>query len=170
VVKAIDIDFDALFKISNDVIPKKPKVLSQIMVDNDGNRFTDLTIPQVDKEHDSMTPIDNEVSILGLGRSTLESDMAMARDSINIMLKRLEKYKSQNSHLKAKKNQLVEYVQHLMNPIASTFPIHDAVAAPDEENLNLSKEINTLGHVTKPWLLEILILGQGMIKTMIKLH
>ncbi|KAH9326634.1 hypothetical protein KI387_006812, partial [Taxus chinensis] len=106
VVKEIDIDFDALFKLSNDVIPKKPKVLSLIMVDNDVNRFADLTIPQVDKERDAMTPADYEVSRIGLGRSTLESDMAMARDSIDIVLKRLEKYKSQNSQLKAKKNQL----------------------------------------------------------------
>ncbi|KAH9328536.1 hypothetical protein KI387_000644 [Taxus chinensis] len=97
VVKAIDIDFDALFKLSNDVIPKKPK-------------------------------------------------------------------------LKAEKNQLVEYVQHLINPISSTFPIPDAVAAPDEETLNLSKEINTLGHVTKTWLSEILVLGQETIKTTVKLH
>ncbi|KAH9313378.1 hypothetical protein KI387_028413, partial [Taxus chinensis] len=106
VVKAIDIDFDALFKLSNDIIPKKPKVLSRIMVDSDGNKFADLAIPQVDKEHDVMTSVDYEVSRLGLGRSTLESDMVMARDSIDIMLKRLEKYKSQNSQLKAEKNQL----------------------------------------------------------------
>ncbi|KAH9295033.1 hypothetical protein KI387_038621, partial [Taxus chinensis] len=107
VVKPIDIDFDALFKLSNDAIPKKPKVLSRIMVDNDGNKFADLAIPRVDKERNAMTPADYEVSRLGLGRSTLESDMAMARDSIDIVLKRLEKYKSQNSRLKAEKSQLV---------------------------------------------------------------
>ncbi|KAH9327699.1 hypothetical protein KI387_007877 [Taxus chinensis] len=45
VIKEIDIDFDALFKLSNDVIPKNPKVLSRIMVDDDGNKFADLAIP-----------------------------------------------------------------------------------------------------------------------------
>ncbi|KAH9331795.1 hypothetical protein KI387_003903, partial [Taxus chinensis] len=108
--------------------------------------FVDLAIPQVDKERDAMTSADYEVSRLGLGKSTLESDMVMAQDSMDIVLKRLEKYKSQNSQLKAKKNQLVDYVQHLINPISSTFPVPDAVAAPDEETLNFSKEINTLGH------------------------
>ncbi|KAH9308288.1 hypothetical protein KI387_036199, partial [Taxus chinensis] len=67
--------------------------------------FTDLAIPQVDKERDAMTPVDYEVSRLGLGRSTLESEMAMDKDLIDIVLKILEKYKSQNSQLKAKKNQ-----------------------------------------------------------------
>ncbi|KAH9323145.1 hypothetical protein KI387_017784, partial [Taxus chinensis] len=169
VVKPIDIDFDALFKLSNDALLKKPTVLSRIIVDSDGNKFADLAIPQVDKERDAMTPADYEVSRLGLGRSTLKSDME-ARDSIDIVLKRLEKYKSQNSQLTAENNQLVEYVQHLINPISSTFPVPDPVAAPDEDTLNLSKEINTLGHVTKTWLLEILVLGQGTIKTAIKLH
>ncbi|KAH9321116.1 hypothetical protein KI387_015755, partial [Taxus chinensis] len=65
-----------------------------------------LAIPQVDKERDAMTPADYEVSRLGLGRSTLESDMAMDQDSIDIVLKRLEKYNSQKSQLKAEKNQL----------------------------------------------------------------
>ncbi|KAH9287588.1 hypothetical protein KI387_031705, partial [Taxus chinensis] len=37
VVKEIDIDFDSIFKLLNDIIPKKPKVISQIMVDNDEN-------------------------------------------------------------------------------------------------------------------------------------
>ncbi|KAH9326060.1 hypothetical protein KI387_006238 [Taxus chinensis] len=102
--------------------------------------------------------------LLGIGKSTLESDMVMAQDSMDILLKRLEKYKSQNSQLKAEKNQLVDYVQHLINSISSTFLVPDAVAAPDEETLNLSKEINTLGHVTKSWLSEILIFGGEMIK------
>ncbi|KAH9298616.1 hypothetical protein KI387_030298, partial [Taxus chinensis] len=109
VVKPIDIDFDALFKLLNVAIPKKSKVVSRIMVDNDGNKFAYLSIPQVEKERNAMTPADYEVSRLGLGRSTLECDMAMARDSIDSMLKRLEKYKSQNTQLKAEKNQLVEY-------------------------------------------------------------
>ncbi|KAH9308291.1 hypothetical protein KI387_036202, partial [Taxus chinensis] len=84
VIKVIDIDFDALFKISNDIIPKNPKVLSRIMVDSDGNKFTDLAIPKIDKERDAMKSVDYEVSRLGLGRSTLESDMAMDQDSIDI--------------------------------------------------------------------------------------
>ncbi|KAH9316147.1 hypothetical protein KI387_024774, partial [Taxus chinensis] len=118
--------------------------------------------------NDTPSWVDSETGTLE--ESTLESDMALARDSIDIVLKRLEKYKSQNSQLKAEKHQLVEYVQHLINPISSTFPVPDAVAAPYEETLNLSKEINTLGHVTKTWLSEILVLGQGMIKTVVKLH
>ncbi|KAH9297857.1 hypothetical protein KI387_029539, partial [Taxus chinensis] len=109
VVKPIDIDFDALFKLSNDAIPKKPKVLSRIMVDNNGNNFVDLAIPQVNKERDAMMSADYEVSRLGLGRSTLESDMTMAQNLIDIVLKILKKYKSQNSRLKAEKNQFVEY-------------------------------------------------------------
>ncbi|KAH9321649.1 hypothetical protein KI387_016288, partial [Taxus chinensis] len=106
VVKAIDIDFDTLFKLLNDVIPKNPKVLSQIMVDDDGNGFVDLVIPQVDKERDAITSIDYEVSRLGLGKSTSESNMEMPRDSMDVVLKRLEKYKSQNSQLKAEKKSI----------------------------------------------------------------
>ncbi|KAH9308977.1 hypothetical protein KI387_036888, partial [Taxus chinensis] len=78
VVKAIDIDFDALFKLSYEVIPKKPKVFLWIMVDDDDNKFVDLSIPQVDKECNSMTLANFEISRLGLGKSTFESDMAMA--------------------------------------------------------------------------------------------
>ncbi|KAH9309096.1 hypothetical protein KI387_037007, partial [Taxus chinensis] len=67
VIKPIDIEFDVLFKLLNDVIPKKPKVLSWIMVDDDRKIFVDPSIPQLEKERDAMTSVDNEVSILGLG-------------------------------------------------------------------------------------------------------
>ncbi|KAH9306609.1 hypothetical protein KI387_011013 [Taxus chinensis] len=170
VIKAINIEFDALSKISNDVIPKKPKVFSRIMVDANGNEFVDLSIPQVEKEHNAMTSTNYKVSRLGLGKSTLESDMEMARDSMDIVLRRLAKYKYQNSQLKAKKNQLVNYVQHLINPISSTFPVLDAVAATDKETLNLSKEVNTLGHVTKSQLSKILIFWRKTIKVVVKIH
>ncbi|KAH9315935.1 hypothetical protein KI387_024562, partial [Taxus chinensis] len=65
-----------------------------------------LAIPQVDKKHNAMTSTDYEVSRLVLVKSTLESDITMTRDSIDIVLKSLEKYKSQNSQLKDEKNQL----------------------------------------------------------------
>ncbi|KAH9329280.1 hypothetical protein KI387_001388, partial [Taxus chinensis] len=78
VVKAINIDYDALFKLSNDVIPKKRKEFSRIMADGDGTKFVDLAIQQAEKEHNAMTPAEYEVSRLGLGKYTLESDMEMA--------------------------------------------------------------------------------------------
>ncbi|KAH9307191.1 hypothetical protein KI387_044406, partial [Taxus chinensis] len=66
-LKETTIEFDALSKPSDDVIPKKPKVFSRIMVDGDGNKFMDLAIPQVEKECNAMTHADYEVSRLGLG-------------------------------------------------------------------------------------------------------
>ncbi|KAH9329237.1 hypothetical protein KI387_001345, partial [Taxus chinensis] len=112
-----------------------------------------IAVPTTEKDHGDTTVVDYQVSKIALSKTTFESDV-MAKDSMNNVLKRLERYKSQISQLE-EKNQLISYVQHLISPIESSFPVPGMMAIPDQEILKQSKDVITLGHTLMSWVSEI---------------
>ncbi|KAH9292731.1 hypothetical protein KI387_042088, partial [Taxus chinensis] len=105
-----------------------------------------------------------------LNKSIMENDAVHAHESVDSVLRRMEKYKLQTIQFKEENQQLIAYAQHLTIPISYTVQIPTVVVVSDQETLVLLKEINNMGRATKAWMDNVLIQGLRVIDETMKIY